>query len=186
MPRLVVLAVVLIALVAAGCGNEDVQTRTVATTEGLYTQLGGLTYQIQLSRYMNASDVEDREYLTGLPDSTAQPSANETWFGIWVRVQNQGDKALPAADTWEIVDTQDNTFRPVPIDTNVNAFAFKPGIEVPPNTVLPLINSAAGQGPIQGSLLLFKVKADSLQNRPLQLKFSNGAQGQTAVYDIDV
>jgi hypothetical protein len=186
MPRLVVLAVVLIALVAAGCGNDDVQTRTVASTEGLYTQLGGLTYQIQLSRYVNANDVEDREYLKGLPDSTAQPSANETWFGVWVRVQNQGDKPLPAADTWEIRDTQDNVFRPIPIDTEVNVFAFEPGIEVPPNTVLPLVNSAAGQGPIQGSLLLFKVKTDALQNRPLELRFSNGQGGEQAIYDLDV
>ena len=186
MPRPVVLAVVLIALVAVGCGNDDVKTRTVADTEGLYTQLGGLTYQIQLSRYMNVNDVEDSEYLKGLPDSTAQPSANETWFGVWVRVENQGDKPLPAADTWEIRDTQDNTFRPIPIDTDVNVFAFKPGIEVPANTILPLSSSAAGQGPIQGSLLLFKVKTDSLQNRPLELRFSNGQQGEQVTYDLDV
>ena len=118
--------------------------------------------------------------------ATAQPTANETWFGVWVRVQNEGDKPLPAADTWEIVDTQDNTFRPIPIDTEANVFAFKPGIEVPANTVLPLVSSAAGQGPIQGSLLLFKLKTDTLQNRPLQLKFSNGQQGEQGTYDIDV
>jgi hypothetical protein len=185
MPRLVVLAVLLIALVGAGCGDSE-SVQTTAETEGLYLDIGGLTYQIEMSRYMNANDVEDAEYLKGLPDSTAQPSANETWFGVWVRVQNQGDKPLPAADTWKIVDTQDNVFRPIPIDTDVNVFAFKPGIEVPPNTVLPLASSAAGQGPIQGSLLLFKVKTDSLQNRPLQLKFSNGEQGQQGTYDIDV
>jgi len=186
MPRLVVLTVVLFALVAAGCGNDDAKTRTSGETEGLYTQVGGLTYQIQMSRYMNPSDVEDREYLKGLPGSTAQPSGDEIWFGVWVRVQNEGDKALPSADTWEIRDTQDNIFRPVPIDTNVNVFAFQPGIEVPPNTILPLVNSASGQGPIQGSLLLFKVKTDALQNRPLELLFSNGQQGQQGRYDLDV
>jgi hypothetical protein len=58
---------------------------------------------------------------------------------------------------------------------------------VPPNTVVPLSSSAAGQGPIQGSLLLFKITNDSLQNRPLELRFTNGQQGGgTGVYDLDV
>ena len=57
---------------------------------------------------------------------------------------------------------------------------------MPPATILPLSSSAAGQGPIQGSLLLFKVKTDSLQNRPLELHFSNGQQGETGIYDLDV
>jgi hypothetical protein len=185
MSRLVVLAAVLIALVAAGCGDSE-SVQTTADTEGLYLDISGLTYQIEMSRYMNANDVEDSQYLKGLPTGTAQPTGNQTWFGVWVRVQNQGDKPLPSANTWEIRDTQDNIFRPIPIDTNVNVFAFKPGIEVPAQTVLPLASSAAGQGPIQGSLLLFKLTTDSLQNRPLELRFSNGQQGQTGTYDLDV
>lgn len=183
MSRLVVLAALLIALVAGGCGHKD---ETVAANEGLYTVVDGLKYQIQMSRYMNVNDVEDREYLKGLPAGTAQPNADETWFGVWVRVQNEGDKTLPSADTWEIHDTQKNVYRPIPIDTNANVFAFQKGVDVPPATILPLSSSAAGQGPIQGSLLLFKVKTDSLQNRPLELHFSNGQQGQTGVYDLDV
>jgi hypothetical protein len=183
MSRLVVLAAVLIALVAGGCGHEDL---TVADNEGLYTVVDGLKYQIEMSRYMNVNDVEDSEYLKGLPAGTAQPSADETWFGVWVRVQNEGGKALPSADTWEIHDTQNNVYRPIPIDTNINPFAFQKGTDVPPATVLPLSSSAAGQGPIQGSLLLFKLKTDSLQNRPLELHFSHGAQGETGIYDLDV
>jgi hypothetical protein len=186
MPRLVVLAVVLIALVAAGCGGDSKSVKTTAETEGLYLDIGGLTYQIEMSRYMNVNDIEDSEYLKGLPSSTAQPAANEVWFGVWVRVQNQTDKPLPSANTWEIRDTQDNIFRPIPIDTDINPFAFKPGIEVPSQSVIPFPSSAAGQGPIQGSLLLFKLKTDTLQNRPLELRFSNGQQGQTGTYDLDV
>jgi hypothetical protein len=185
MQRLVPLAVVLVALVAAGCGDSE-SVRTTAETEGLYVDIGGLEYQIQMSRYMNPNDVEDSEYLKGLPTSTAQPTGNEVWFGIWVRVQNESDKPLPSANVWEIHDTQDHVYRPIPIDTDINVFAFQPGIEVPPDAVLPLSSSAAGQGPIQGSLLLFKLKTDSLQNRPLELKFSNGQQGTVGTYDLDV
>ena len=57
---------------------------------------------------------------------------------------------------------------------------------MPPNTVLPLPTSAAGQGPTQGSLLLFKLKTDSLQNRPLELRFSRSGGEQTGTYDLDV
>src|SRR3954471_19727787 len=185
MPRLVVLAVLLVALVATGCGDAE-SVQTTAETEGLYLDIGDLTYQIEMSRYMNVNDVEDSEYLKGLPSSTAQPNAHEVWFGVWVRVQNQTDKTLRSADTWEIHDTQDKIYRPIPIDTNINPFAFRIGTTVPPQTILPLSSSAAGQGPIQGSLLLFKLTTDSLQNRPLQLKFSNGQQGQTGTYDLDV
>jgi hypothetical protein len=185
MRRLVVLAVALLALACAGCEDSESQ-KTSAETEGLYLDINGLKYQIQMSRYMNVNDVEDSEYLTGLPESTGQPSADETWFGVWVRVQNVSEEPRPAATTWEIHDTQEKVYRPIPLDTNANVFAFEPGIEVPGNTILPLSSSAAGQGPIQGSLLLFKLKTDSLQNRPLELRFSNGGSSQTGTYDLDV
>ena len=171
-------------LLAAGCGSSS--TATVAETEGLYLDINGLKYQIELSRYMNANDVEDSEYLVGLPEGTEQPNADETWFGVWVRVQNESGETLPAADTWEIIDTQENVFKPIELDTDINPFAFEKGVDVPAGAILPLSSSAAGQGPIQGSLLLFKVKNDSLQNRPLELKFSNGGGSTIGTYDLDV
>jgi hypothetical protein len=184
MRRLVLALALLATLAATGCGQSEGERH--ATTEGVYLDIGGLKYQIEMSRYMNPSDVEDREYLKGLPGGTSQPGGDETWFGVWVRVENVSGDTRPAADTWEIRDTLDKIYRPIPIDTNANVFAFQTGIDVPPGVTLPLPSSAAGQGPIQGSLLLFKIKNDSLQNRPLELRFSNGPQGQTGSYDLDV
>jgi hypothetical protein len=184
MRRLVVLAVAALALAGAGCGTEE--NRTTAETEGIYLDINGLKYQLQLSRYLNGRDIEDREYLIGLPEGTAPPDGDETWFGVWVRVENDADDARPAATTWEIHDTQENIYRPIPIDTELNPFAFEPGTMIPGQTIWPISSSAAGQGPIQGSLLLFKVKADSLQNRPLELKFNNGGGSTTGTYDLDV
>jgi len=183
MPRLLrlLLTVSVLALAVAGCGRGE-GVKTTAETEGLYLDIAGLKYQVQLSRYMNANDIEDRDYLAGLPETTPQPAADETWFGVWVRVQNTSDEPRKAADTWEIHDTQENVYRPVPNDS---VFAYRAGV-VPPQTVIPMPDSAAGQGPVQGSLLLFKVKTDSLQNRPLELIFSNGPQGETGTYDLDV
>jgi hypothetical protein len=183
MRRLVVLAVALVAF--AGCGDSE-SVQTTAETEGLYLDINGLKYQVEMSRYMNANDVEDSEYLIGLPEGTEQPGADETWFGVWVRVENDSDEVRPAADTWEIEDTQGNVFEPIEIDTDINPFAFEKGVDVPAMTVLPLSSSAAGQGPIQGSLLLFKITNDSLQNRPLELRFSNGGGSTVGTYDLDV
>jgi hypothetical protein len=182
MTRLV-LALAILAAVFAGCGNAS--TATVADTEGVYLNIGGLKYQIEMSRYMNPADVEDSEYLIGVPEGSVTPAADETLFGVWMRVQNVSDQPRPAADTFEIHDTQEQVYRPIPIDTKINPFAYQ-AIEVPPNTVLPLASSAAGQGPIQGSLLLFKIKTESFQNRPLELRFSHGAGGETGTYDLDV
>jgi hypothetical protein len=184
MRRLVVLAVALFALAGAGCGQDS--TAIVAETEGLYLNINGLKYQIEMSRYMNANDVEDSEYLIGLPEGTAQPDADETWFGVWVRVENDSDEPRQSATTWEIHDTQEKIYRPIPLDTEINPFAFEKGVEIPPETIWPLSSSAAGQGPIQGSLLLFKLKNDSLQNRPLELRFSNGGSSTVGTYDLDI
>jgi hypothetical protein len=192
--RRTTLALALLALVAAGCGSSPKtgtdsaqQGTAVADTEGIYLDINHLKYQIQMSRYMNANDVEDSEYLKGLPSGVAQPNGTESWFGVWIRVQNVTDQTHPIADNWEIRDTQDKIYRPIPLDTNINVFALNTHLQVPPKSVVPLSSSAAGQGPIQGSLLLFKIKNDSFQNRPLELRFTNGQQGGgTGVYDIDV
>ena len=177
----IVLATALLAFVATGCGNKD-EELTVAETEGIYLDINGLKYQIEMSRYMNQNDIEDSQYLEGLPP----PADDEIYFGVWVRVENVSeDETLPAASEWAIHDTQGNVYRPIPLDTETNPFAFE-AVDVPPKTVIPLASSAAGQGPIQGSLILFKIKNDSFQNRPLELRFSNGGDSQEGTYDLDV
>jgi hypothetical protein len=172
------------ATTVAGCGNtEDVVTE--AKTEGIYLDLAGLKYQVQTSRYINASDVEDRTYLQGLPTGTSQPSGDETWFGVWMRVSNETSEAHPMADNYEIHDTENNVYRPVPLDANVNSFAYE-ATDLAPRTIIPLASSIPASGPIGGALLLFKVKTSSLQNRPLELRFNMGGSGQTDVVDLDV
>jgi hypothetical protein len=183
--RIVLLAAALAGTLAvAGCGNR-VEERTLAETEGLYLDIGDLKYQVQISRQLNPADVEDKSYLLGLPEGTPEPAADETWFGIFLRVQNETDEPLPAADTFEIIDTQENVFRPIPLDPEQNPFAYQ-AIEVPPRTVIPEPDAADEQGPVQGALILFKVKTESLANRPLEFRFSNGPQGTQGIVDLDV
>ena len=177
-------AALLCALLVAGCGNKEEGGVTVADTEGIYLDVDELKYQVQISRYMNPNDVEDKAYLTGLPASTPEPTGEETWFGVFIRVQNTTDETIAPANDFEIVDTQDKIYRPIPLDTNINPFAYKPD-PIPPKDLIPEADSVASEGTIQGSLLLFKVKTESLQNRPLEFRFKRGS-GTEGVVDLDV
>jgi hypothetical protein len=185
MRRLVPIALLAVAALAvAGCGNR-VEVRTLGETEGLYLDIDEMKYQVQISRYINPNDVEDRDYLVGLPAGIAQPTEEETWFGVWLRVQNETDEPIQSANTFEIVDTQENVYRPIPLDTDLNAFAYEPG-PVPPGGVVPNPDSPAGTGPVQGSLLLFKLKTEAIQNRPLEFRLSRGGTGTVGIVDLDV
>jgi hypothetical protein len=180
---LVISAAIFCALLAAGCGNKE-ETVTLGETEGIYLDIDELKYQVQISRYLNPNDVEDRSYLIGLPESTSQPAGDETWFGVFIRVQNTTDETIAPANDFAIVDTQENVYRPVPLDTSINPFAYKPD-PIAPNGLIPQADSVAAEGTIQGSLLLFKVKTESLQNRPLEFRFRRGS-GTEGIVDLDV
>jgi len=181
---LFLLALAASALALAGCGNK-VHVRTLAETEGIYIDVGELKYQVQLSRIINPSDEEDRNYLAGLPAGTAPPKSDEAWFGVWMRVENTtDDKTLEAADEFEIVDTQEHTFTPIELEDN--PFAYEPQ-EVTPHKVVPSPNSPAGEGVIQGSLILFKVTTEALANRPLEFKIQSPAlPDDVGIVDLDI
>jgi hypothetical protein len=169
-----------VALVASGCANKT-NSQTEAQTEGLYMDVGPLLYQVQVSRYLNPADEEDISYLKGLPSGTpVQPGKGQVWFAVFMRVQNVGKQTQTATDQYEITDTQGNNYRPIPLDANVNPFAYV-AEPVPPGSFIPGPETPAYNGPIQGSLLLFKLSAASLQNRPLTLKIEGGANEEATV-----
>ncbi len=182
MRRAVLIA--LCAVLVGGCGGHKEAFIQEAETEGVYVDVGNLVYQVQLSRYLNPADVEDREYLMGLPTGTSpQLPGDETWFGVWMRDKNYSDETLTPADDFTIVDTEENEFRPVELaDTNV--FAYRP-VPLGPDEVKPKPDTAAASGPIQGSLILFKLPTDSLQNRPLKLEIEQ-AGSESAEIDLDL
>jgi hypothetical protein len=184
--RLLTVLVLVAALVAGGCGADKQETRTIGQTEGTYIDVGGLKYQVQISRILNPSDIEDRNYLTQLPQGTLPPKGDEAWFGVWVRVQNTNDgKSLPTASNFEIRDTQGNVFRPYAQVGNV--FAYQPVDKLGPQMVLPPPDAPAGSGPIQGSLLLFKLTTTSLANRPLEFRIISPTDPtNVGTVDLDV
>jgi hypothetical protein len=173
----------LFAVAATGCGGPH-ETRTEGDTEGLYIEVEELTYQIQMSRILNPAATDDRDYLVGLAEGI-EPASDEVWFGIWLRVQNLTDETHASADRFEIVDTTERSYRPIVLDRATNVFQYSPD-PVTPGEIVPQPNTPAFDGPIQGELILFKVKVESLYNRPLEFRISNSSGGDTGIIDIDV
>ena len=56
---------------------------------------------------------------------------------------------------------------------------------IEPTAIVPSANSIAGQGVIQGALLLFKLKEADLQNRPLTLRIGPSA-GEHRTVELDL
>jgi hypothetical protein len=180
MRRLSLILLVSVALVATGCGDKQKVVTNAA--EGSTVQLGGLDYQVQLSRYLNWNDPEDSVYLRGLPQGTnLDPGKDSVWFAIWMRVKNYSPQTLKPVTDFTITDTQDNKFQPLPMDPKLNPFLYVPQ-PIPHAGVLPNPESPASNvGPLAGSLIIFRLKVDSLQNRPLTLHIQGPANSQAMV-----
>jgi hypothetical protein len=169
------------ALAFAGCG-EKTDTIQFAETEGIYVDVGKLVYQVQLSRFLNPGDPEDKQYLVGVPPNE-QPTAGETWFGVFMRVKNYSDETLTPTTQFVIKDTEGAEYFPVKLPES-NVFAYNP-YPLGPDEVLPRPDTAAASGPIQGALILFKLKIASLQNRPLVLHIQQPGQDEAQI-DLDL
>jgi len=180
---LVLLAVLLAGLTLNACGNADEPT-SEGETEAVYLQLGGLQYQVQLSRQLNPYDVEDRSYIQGAADASTPLGRDDTWFGIFIRVKNAGDQELQPTSDFEIHDTQDNVYKPVPLD-DANAFRYQP-IELAKGAMIPTPGSVAFNAPMRGSLLLFRLKIASFENRPLELIITQPGVSGRAQVALDV
>jgi len=68
-----------------------------------------------------------------------------------------------------------------------NVFAYQPVDKLGPQMVLPPPDAPAGSGPIQGSLLLFKLTTTSLANRPLEFRITSPTDpSNVGTVDLDV
>jgi hypothetical protein len=173
------------ALVAAGCGNKE-DVVTVAETEGIYVTVDDLKYQIQISRILNPASPEDQAYLRGVSETDAELAEDEVWYGIFMRVENDTDEPHQMAQTYSIRDTQDNVFEPLDLDPAQNLYAYEARELGPGGALAPELNSPASDNTIRGNLLLFKIPASSLGNRPLELEIESPSGGDNGIIDIDV
>ncbi len=162
--KLALLACLLAALVAlTGCENTREHN---AGREGLPEEIGHIEYNVYITRELNLKDVEDQGYYQG-----PEAPPGYALYGVFLQACNPNeDVNAPhwlAASRFEIEDTQGNKFTPLPLPAS-NIWAYK-ARALKQNACIPKRGSLAASGPTNGSLLIFKLPLQSLENRPLDL-----------------
>jgi hypothetical protein len=178
----------------AACGNKE-KTTTSADTEGIYIDVSGLTYQVQVSRELNPRDVEDKGYLKGLPPGTPPLKPSESYFAVFLKVGNDGSEPARAAEDFRVVDTQyidgqpcdasKGCFTPVALDSSLNPYAYTP-TQVDPGEQYPPPSSTAWEGVIGGSVLIFRIPYASYDNRPLDFLVKSSASATVGKVRLDL
>jgi hypothetical protein len=171
-------------LLAAGCGDK-ISNVTQGEDEGSYINVGPLAYQVQISRYLNPYDTEDKAYLSGLPAGTQVDKKGMVWFGVFVRIKNYSKQTqTPAAlSGYTITDTENDTFHPVQLNRQQNWYAYAPA-KILPAAWFPSQETTAGINPIAGELLMFRFPLTAIQNRPLEMHIKQGANSATVTLDL--
>ena len=167
------LALVMLAGALSACGEEE----TTEVAEGEPLEMGGLAYNIQITRFLNPDDNEDAEYLVGQPP----PPPGKEYLGVFLVIENDGDEPLPSASGYTVIDTIDAEYEFVESES---PYALDVGAEVPAEGQLPLPDTTAATGPNQGSLLIFEVDDGVSDNRPLELEIETSDGTGKVILDI--
>jgi hypothetical protein len=174
LPLLAALAFVLAALGTSACGSSEHHTDVV---EGQPTTLGELKYNVIFSRFLNPNDNEDSAYLVG--QRPAPPGS--AYFGVFLEVQNESDEPHTLPEALKITDADDEEFEALESES---LYALPFGGEVPAQEQIPVLDSTAQQGPIEGSLVLFLLPDSASQNRPLIMEIPG--EGGPAEVTLDL
>lgn len=180
-PKTLILALLALALVAAapagvlaGCGEEEEETHV----EGEPVEVDGLSYNVQLTRFLNPGDPEDSSYLAGEPP--APPG--KQYLGVFMVIENETSGPARVAREMTVADTRGNPYRPV---GSTSDYALQLGAEVPPGGELPRPGTTAAAGPIQGAMVLFLVDQDVTENRPVTLEIPS-EHGEPGHVELDI
>jgi len=186
-PRITLAASVLAAATVAlgGCGaSAEEKAKAEPVREGLAIPIGGIEYNVFLTRELNLADPEDRDYYDG-PGSP--PGA--AYYGVFVEACNEGEEPSQAARDIKVVDTQGNEFRPLALKPD-NIFAYRPSALGPGQCIPDPVSIPAG-APTGGALLLFLLPQSAGENRPLELEIvppSPPLEGELRVlrFELDI
>jgi hypothetical protein len=174
LPLLVALMLGLLAIGVSACGSGDPRN----VEEGEVVEVGGLKYTVIFSRYLNENDNEDVAYLAG-----QQPLKEESnFFGVFLQVQNHTHGTISLTKRLTITDADGNAYNALPSESE---FAFPFGAHVEENEQIPVDDSTAQMGAIQGSVAIFELPESVSGARPLELHIP-GPLGESGVVEIDL
>lgn len=173
-PIVAFLAVLGLAVPLAACGEEEHSE----VVEGQPLELGELRYNVAITRFLNPDDVEDSEYLAG----EEEPPPGKSYLGVFMTINNDSDEeAFPSAGEYVVTDTTGAEYEPVESES---PYALEIGATVPADGVLPIPDSTAAEGVIEGAMLLFLVDDGVSESRPLKLEIDSAAG--TGEVELDI
>ncbi len=169
-------ALALAAIVAAGCGYSPGKTGD----EGTPIELGSMEFNVQLTRFLNPTDPEDKQYLVG---QRLPPASDQAYLAVFMTMKNKGDASttIPTAAQMTVTDTTGAGYQAVASST---PFAAPLGAPLAGGGEIPVADSPAASGPAQGSVVLFYVPQGITENRPLELEIQH--QGETGTIKLDI
>lgn len=174
LPLFAALMLGLLAIGVSACGSGNPRE----VEEGEVVKVGGLKYQVIFSRYLNENDNEDAAYLTG----QEPPGEDSNYFGVFLQVQNTSHETKGLVDRLTITDAEDNVYNALPSESE---FAFPLGGSVEENEQIPVLDSSAQMGAIQGAVAIFELPEAVSGNRPLLLHLP-GPAGESGVVKLDL
>ena len=162
-PRSAILACAVAALFAVGCGSEE---EGEPKREGLGEEVAGLKYNVFITRQINQHLASDRAYYRG-----PEPKPGFTYYGVFIKVCNEGKDFKHPVDEFKVKDSQGNEFEPIELEED-NAFAYR-SRRLSKRACIPEAGTPPATGPTGGSLLLFEFPIQTLENRPLELEIED-------------
>ena len=176
-----IVAACLIAFVSTvafvGC-NDKKQGVDEPAREGLSLPLGGIDYNVFITRELNPDIPPDNAYYSGPP-----APKGETLYGIFIQACNHSNSPRTPASNFSVKDNQDNTYQPVDLPTD-NPFAYHPR-RLDPDQCIPQAGSVAQLGPSAGALLVFRFPLATTENRPLELVIED-SRAERLTFELDI
>lgn len=172
---LAALAFAVLVVGVSACGYESHEKEVV---EGEPVELGELSFNVTFSRYLNPADNEDSAYLVG----QKPPPEGSTYFGVFFQIQNESDEPQTLPSTLTIADADHNTYEVLPSES---LYALELGGEVEPQEQIPVLDSTADLGAIEGAVAVFLLPAEASDARPLTLEIP-GADGENGEVTLDL
>jgi hypothetical protein len=168
------LALLALTVGVSACGYSSDSKHT---NEGEPLQLGELEYNVTFSRYLNPNDSEDAAYLEGQKEAPK----GESYFGVFFEVQNKSDEPQQLPSTLTITDADEQEYEVIPSDS-IFALQFEGTVEA--EEQIPVLDSPAQQGPIEGSVALFLLPEEASENRPLTLHIEGAEEKGEVTLDL--
>jgi hypothetical protein len=186
--RRVTLAAFALALISSlglsACASSPKEARDGAEREGLAFPIGGVEYNVFITRELNLRIAPDKAYYKG-----PAPGKDQLLYGVFLQACNKTEKVQQTAERFMITDNQENEFEPIELPKD-NAFAYHQ-VRLQPDQCIPEVGSVAQLGPTAGSMLLFKLPLPNTENRPLELHIQSPfditrAKRQSATVQLDL